>query len=89
MSSAGPSLADARVQQRAIGSRLKKLYDDTLAAPIPDEFIDILRRSDQRLQSACNELSPVEANANAAAEDDRLPEGPARGASSSGETPDC
>lgn len=50
---AGPSkrsigLSEARLRQQAIGSRLRELYDEVVNEPVPDEFLDILRRADFR-----------------------------------------
>ena len=35
-----------RARQRAIGRELRRMYDDIVQEPIPDELMDILRRID-------------------------------------------
>ena len=43
-----PSLAltEARLRQQAIGSRLRELFDEVVNEPVPEEFLNILRRAD-------------------------------------------
>ncbi len=41
-----PSPDDARLRQRAIGVKLRQMFDDVVNEPVPDEFLDILRRAD-------------------------------------------
>ena len=36
----------ARARQRAIGRELRRMYDDVVQEPIPDEFLDILKKID-------------------------------------------
>lgn len=43
-----PSVDEARLRQQAIGVRLRQMFDQVVNEPVPDEFIDILRRADQR-----------------------------------------
>jgi hypothetical protein len=33
-------------RQAAIGTRLRRLYDDVVSQPVPDEWLDLLRRID-------------------------------------------
>jgi hypothetical protein len=44
----GTSLEEARLRQQAIGVRLRHLFDEVVNEPVPDEFLDILRRVDER-----------------------------------------
>lgn len=41
-----PSLDEARLRQQAIGVKLRQMFDDVVSEPVPDEFLDILRRAD-------------------------------------------
>ncbi len=36
-----------RARQRAIGRELRRMYDDVAQEPIPDDFMDLLRRIDE------------------------------------------
>lgn len=47
-STRGPGLEEARLRQQAIGVKLRHLFDDVVNEPVPDEFLDILRRADDR-----------------------------------------
>lgn len=40
-------LEEARLRQQAIGVKLRHLFDEVVNEPIPDEFLDILRRADK------------------------------------------
>ena len=44
----GPGLEEARLRQQAIGVKLRHLFDNVVNEPVPDEFLDILRRADER-----------------------------------------
>lgn len=44
----GPGLEEARLRQQAIGVKLRHLFDDVVNEPVPDEFLDILRRAHER-----------------------------------------
>jgi hypothetical protein len=46
--SEGSDLEEARLRQQAIGVKLRHLFDEVVNEPVPDEFLDILRRADQR-----------------------------------------
>ena len=46
-SSGGPALEEARLRQQAIGVKLRHMFDEVVNEPVPDEFLDILRRADQ------------------------------------------
>ena len=44
----GASLEEARLRQHAIGVKLRHMFDEVVNEPVPDEFLDILRRADDR-----------------------------------------
>lgn len=37
-----------RLRQRAIGVKLRQMFDEVVNEPVPDEFLDILRRADDK-----------------------------------------
>ncbi|HEY5071015.1 MAG TPA: NepR family anti-sigma factor [Caulobacteraceae bacterium] len=39
---------EARLRQQAIGVKLRQMFDAVVNEPVPDEFLDILRRGDAR-----------------------------------------
>lgn len=41
-----PDLEEARLRQQAIGVKLRQMFDQVVNEPVPDEFLDILRRAD-------------------------------------------
>ncbi|MDP1630982.1 MAG: NepR family anti-sigma factor [Caulobacter sp.] len=41
-------LDEARLRQRAIGVKLRQMFDEVVNEPVPDEFLDILRRADRK-----------------------------------------
>ena len=43
-----PPLEEARLRQQAIGVKLRHMSDEVVTERVPDEFLDILRRADQR-----------------------------------------
>lgn len=43
-----PSLEEARLRQQAIGVKLRHLFDEVVNEPVPDAFLEILRRADER-----------------------------------------
>lgn len=43
-----PSLDEARLRQQAIGVKLRDLFDEVVNEPVPDEFLEILRRADDK-----------------------------------------
>jgi hypothetical protein len=45
---AEPPIEEARLRQQAIGVKLRHLFDEVVNEPVPDEFLEILRRADQR-----------------------------------------
>ncbi|MGH6987122.1 MAG: NepR family anti-sigma factor [Caulobacteraceae bacterium] len=42
------ALEEARLRQQAIGVKLRQLFDAVVNEPVPDEFLEILRRGDAR-----------------------------------------
>ena len=44
---ARPQRADASVE-KAIGSRLRAFYDEVAKEPVPDRFVDLLKRLDEQ-----------------------------------------
>jgi hypothetical protein len=42
------ALDEARLRQQAIGVRLRQMFDEVVNEPVPDEFLDILRRADKQ-----------------------------------------
>jgi hypothetical protein len=43
-----PTLDEARLRQQAIGVKLRQMFDEIVNEPVPDEFLEILRRADKR-----------------------------------------
>ncbi len=43
-----PAVDEARLRQQAIGVKLRQMFDQVVNEPVPDEFLDILRRADDR-----------------------------------------
>lgn len=41
-----PDVEEARLREQAIGVKLRQMFDDVVNEPVPDEFLDILRRAD-------------------------------------------
>jgi hypothetical protein len=39
---------EARLRQQAIGVKLRQMFDAVVNEPVPDEFIEILRRYDEQ-----------------------------------------
>ena len=42
------ALDEARLRQQAIGVRLRQMFDEVVGEDVPDEFLEILRRADER-----------------------------------------
>jgi hypothetical protein len=40
-----------RARQRAIGRELRRMYDDVAQEPVPDDFMDLLRKIDEAEES--------------------------------------
>jgi len=47
-----PSLDEARLRQQAIGVKLRDLFNEVVNEPVPDEFLEILRRADDKKPGA-------------------------------------
>jgi hypothetical protein len=45
-------LDEARLRQQAIGVKLRQMFDQVVSEPVPDEFLEILRRADDRAREA-------------------------------------
>ena len=45
---ASAALDEARLRQQAIGVRLRQMFDEVVSEDVPDEFLEILRRADER-----------------------------------------
>jgi hypothetical protein len=43
-----PNLDEARLRQQAIGVRLRQMFDEVVNEPVPDEFLQILRKADDK-----------------------------------------
>jgi hypothetical protein len=43
-----PKLEEARLRQQAIGVRLRHMFDEVVNEPVPDDFLEILRKADRR-----------------------------------------
>lgn len=37
-----------RVRQRAIGRELRRMFDDVVKEPVPDDFLSLLRQIDEK-----------------------------------------
>jgi hypothetical protein len=46
-SKAPPILDEARLRQQAIGAKLRQMFDEVVNEPVPDDFLEILRRADK------------------------------------------
>ena len=44
----GAGLEEARLRQQAIGVKLRHMFDQVVNEPVPDEFLAILRRADDK-----------------------------------------
>lgn len=42
------ALDEARLRQQAIGVRLRQMFDAVVNEDVPEEFLDILKRADER-----------------------------------------
>jgi len=51
-SARGPALDEARLRQQAIGVKLRQIFDEVVSEPVPDEFLEILRRADSKQEGA-------------------------------------
>jgi hypothetical protein len=44
-----PSIDEARLRQQAIGVKLRQMFDEIVNEPVPQDFLDILRRADDKI----------------------------------------
>ncbi len=50
-----PDLREARISQYAIGQKLRQLFEPVAREPTPEDFLEILRRADERAaRSGCH-----------------------------------
>lgn len=42
------TVSEARLRQQAIGVKLRQMFNEVVSEPVPDEFLQILRRADDR-----------------------------------------
>lgn len=42
---------EARLRQQAIGVRLRQMFDEVVNEAVPEEFLEILRRADNRSEN--------------------------------------
>lgn len=43
-----PGVEEARLRQQAIGVRLRHMFEEVVNEPVPEDFLAILRRADER-----------------------------------------
>ncbi len=46
-----PTIEEARLRQQAIGVKLRHMFDEIVNEPVPDEFLDILKRADDKARA--------------------------------------
>jgi hypothetical protein len=39
---------EARLRQQALGSKLRQMFNEVVNEPVPEDFIEILRRGDRK-----------------------------------------
>ena len=49
------AIDEARLRQQAIGVKLRQMFDEVVSEPVPDEFLAILRRGDERKSGKADE----------------------------------
>lgn len=42
------SSSEAQISQEAIGAGLRRMFDEVVNEPVPDEFLELLLRADER-----------------------------------------
>jgi Anti-sigma factor NepR len=47
--------AAIRARQRALGRELRRIYDEVVQEPVPDDFLDLLRQIDEGEDKKRNE----------------------------------
>jgi hypothetical protein len=45
-----PAIEEARLRQQAIGAKLRHMFDEIVNEPVPEEFLEILRRADDKVK---------------------------------------
>jgi hypothetical protein len=51
-----PQLDEARLRQHAIGARLRQMFEEGVNEPVPEDFLEILRRAEpDRSEGAAEE----------------------------------
>jgi hypothetical protein len=45
-SKSAAALDEARLRQQAIGVKLRQMFDEVVNEPVPDEFLDLLRKAE-------------------------------------------
>lgn len=45
------AMDEARLRQQAIGVRLRQMFDEVVNEAVPEEFLEILRRADNRSEN--------------------------------------
>ena len=48
-------IAAVRARQRAIGRELRRLYDEVVQEPVPEDFVDLLRQVDSASEKSGKE----------------------------------
>ncbi len=48
----GEKVAAARARQRAIGRELRRMYDEVVQEPVPNDFLDLLKKIDETKNKA-------------------------------------
>ncbi len=43
-----PNIDEARLRQQAIGVKLRQMFDEVVNEAVPQDFLDILRRADDK-----------------------------------------
>jgi hypothetical protein len=42
-----PAVDEARLRQQALGAKLRQMFNDVVDEPVPEDFLEILRRGDR------------------------------------------
>ena len=50
-----PVVDEARLRQQAIGVKLRQMFDEVVNEPVPDEFLEILRKRDSDPSGGAND----------------------------------
>jgi len=49
---------EPHIDRVGIGDRLRELFDEVVNEPVPDEFLELLRRADERQSPGGADLGP-------------------------------